>query len=758
MPTTSTFLDIDPSRLEPHEAQVTRRAPPRAEAPLDPRMASLRRQVLDKASGAQTQAGENEERWPSEAQEAFLQQHPWASAYTISTRLTATDASGYGVGYFHLTPMHVPAAVAGPETVKIVTVPLIIRNYRIYPFDVFIYEGTAYPLTEARLTQILRLRDAFTEIDRDIVREEIRSNLASPLSLPSVGNGMDMPYKTSSSATERAAAVGAWIERHRVAAAGSETRDWAKESAGPDVALSQVRERALRENARPLGAYLAPETDPLTGTLRRVRVKVSWASDPDTGRHTVRDISDDLSLEKLSGMFGAEAVDRVLAGHATTVNVVPPDPAAVALAIRSTTPTSARATFGPAGIPTVKTSGAPAAVLSTFVEGQWASTPVRDGDLAVGDTVVGLPVSKHPLVRAPYYSSDTERLAFILTLAGVLMRSSDRRSIGPASSSETTVTPTKPGDGVGPVAVWEEDGAVYAMPLSNNSLQLDGRTFVSAGDYSGPSPSWVAKSDGIVRAYAEMRGDLTMVFLPKQSWIMGGSAIDSKGSPIAFATMPGTAAAEVVTPVTAEDKSTFPDEVKVAMSGARMIVTSERLRGIQAPFDRVGPVEAEFLLASAGVPRDLAVSMVKAAQAAPETVIQARYRAPALGSGVEVATQVIAKVSEVMNRVATQADTVVHQARALAKFSSTFSGALDGQAVDSVLGLGFLTRENILRFVSLVPNLEKTLSYLCSLLIGSRLGFDEVPEEAVSSAIRGLEAVIHGLKAVEYTLASNPQS
>jgi len=69
----------------------------------------------------------------------------------------------------------------------------------------------------------------------------------------------------------------------------------------------------------------------------------------------------------------------------------------------------------------------------------------------------------------------------------------------------------------------------------------------------------------------------------------------------------------------------------------------------------------------------------------------------------------------------------------------------DAQSVDSVLSLGFINEENIARFASAKPMLWEVSHMLAKLLLASRLGMEDIPEEAVRAALMHLQKVIEGL-------------
>jgi len=74
----------------------------------------------------------------------------------------------------------------------------------------------------------------------------------------------------------------------------------------------------------------------------------------------------------------------------------------------------------------------------------------------------------------------------------------------------------------------------------------------------------------------------------------------------------------------------------------------------------------------------------------------------------------------------------------------------DPTAVDTVLSLGFINPENVATFVSFLPQLEAAQGQMCQLLVASRLGLNDVPSGALERAVRSVELVIDGLKAMAF--------
>lgn len=79
----------------------------------------------------------------------------------------------------------------------------------------------------------------------------------------------------------------------------------------------------------------------------------------------------------------------------------------------------------------------------------------------------------------------------------------------------------------------------------------------------------------------------------------------------------------------------------------------------------------------------------------------------------------------------------------LAKEAAVLEDAL---TADKILSLGFLNPENVATFVEMLPSLEACASNLAEMLVASRLGLRDVPEVALERALVALGDTITGLK------------
>lgn len=77
----------------------------------------------------------------------------------------------------------------------------------------------------------------------------------------------------------------------------------------------------------------------------------------------------------------------------------------------------------------------------------------------------------------------------------------------------------------------------------------------------------------------------------------------------------------------------------------------------------------------------------------------------------------------------------------------------DPNSVDAVLSLGLLTPDNLENFVTYLPNFDRTVNQMCELLLGSRLGLEEIPTAAIEKMVRCTEDVIEGLRSLAFQQA-----
>lgn len=70
----------------------------------------------------------------------------------------------------------------------------------------------------------------------------------------------------------------------------------------------------------------------------------------------------------------------------------------------------------------------------------------------------------------------------------------------------------------------------------------------------------------------------------------------------------------------------------------------------------------------------------------------------------------------------------------------------NAQTVDALLALHFVNPDNIAKFVGKIPQLKSAISTLASCLLASRVGMKEIPEDAASTSMHRLIEVVEGLE------------
>jgi hypothetical protein len=145
--------------------------------------------------------------------------------------------------------------------------------------------------------------------------------------------------------------------------------------------------------------------------------------------------------------------------------------------------------------------------------------------------------------------------------------------------------------------------------------------------------------------------------------------------------------------------------------------------------------DAIFLLAGLGVEMNYAAEKLAAAVAfsRPEPIKVACLVAP---KGDQM-KQALEKAAGIVGAIAGFKQPL------LLKEAASFP---DPQMVDTVLSLGFINPENIMTFVSYLPDIEDVQTKMCELLFAVRCGLSNVPQSALERAVRSTEEVIEGLK------------
>jgi hypothetical protein len=151
------------------------------------------------------------------------------------------------------------------------------------------------------------------------------------------------------------------------------------------------------------------------------------------------------------------------------------------------------------------------------------------------------------------------------------------------------------------------------------------------------------------------------------------------------------------------------------------------VNGIEFDFNNLGMGQAKFLLASFGCPG--------------QKIAMVLDRQP--GLPVEIHGLTFPKLASEIEEDTSEAEFIRSLRCNLVKEASVMEEA---EVVDTALSLGFINPENVAKYIQSIPKLKECVSLLSKLLLGSRLGMKNIPEEATTSAVQNILKVIDGLR------------
>lgn len=152
------------------------------------------------------------------------------------------------------------------------------------------------------------------------------------------------------------------------------------------------------------------------------------------------------------------------------------------------------------------------------------------------------------------------------------------------------------------------------------------------------------------------------------------------------------------------------------------------------------PVSAEFLLGVLGVKGPIAKSKIA----------EARKRGHVKLSNLKTITLMAERYKDAEKTASALLQKLPNLARDLIKEAAAME---DEDSVDNLLALNFINPENLSTFISYMPELEATSEKLAEMLLYSYLGEKAIPEGAVDRAMKNLEEVLVGLKAISHAEA-----
>ena len=154
--------------------------------------------------------------------------------------------------------------------------------------------------------------------------------------------------------------------------------------------------------------------------------------------------------------------------------------------------------------------------------------------------------------------------------------------------------------------------------------------------------------------------------------------------------------------------------------------------------DNLEQWQAKFLLASVGMDPTIMPGLFKGAQAVGRATIHGLKQPPLKSEKIAGALPEARRLIKIAKKLKSN----------LIKEASFMDNS---QTVDALLSLNFINPDNIQKFIAKVPSLKSAISNLASLLMASRLGIKEIPEQAVSTSMNRLVEVVDGLESLRAT-------
>jgi len=140
---------------------------------------------------SEAKLSDNADTWAQEVSDELMKQHPYLGTYDVLPVMTETDGDrGFGLGYFQVSSQSAQPPL-GPGTkamraaqgVKVVKIPIVIREGHLLPLDVFIdSEAKSYPLNQTRLRAALYRWQMFDRLKPTVGDARIAEHLYPPAS------------------------------------------------------------------------------------------------------------------------------------------------------------------------------------------------------------------------------------------------------------------------------------------------------------------------------------------------------------------------------------------------------------------------------------------------------------------------------------------------------------------------------------------------------------------------------------------------
>lgn len=645
-------------------------------------------------------------RWPDQILEQFFLDCPYLKDSLVNTKFTKVDSQTQSaIGSVEVT--------AGQF---ILTFPLIIKRGRLSPFDVFIYQGQYFPATESRIRMIVSGEGLVWDTTK---RDETSGSLVEATQTPEMMTDQvtQTQEKTSSVLSKLAFTVNS-ASKDKLLRYIRSNPDLVALSQYPDV--SKVFQRLVDLPVMTDEQYSASLSDLIPIGVLQIRKN-------DDGTYTLLTSSDKFFHPVEQNM----SIDELQTYLGTILD-------------KSWPVIDATNRRGEVTISMMDNSG-DISVLKTKIEEELvADKPgvytckVEDGSLVSGTIVPLYDYNLQPTQLKLFYNS---------SYYAVQDRIAGKQSYGYDAPKGTEPAPglvgaffhkTKP-IAVGPFTITTTSYTRNENGFKSwtiNSVALDGssREFYYTDYYKG----WVLqKEEGVpLNKYNVSMLDFVFVSLDEPVNLVKYDNYFSKEASVRYG-----------------------NRLKVRYSDGRYLMDGAKL----SKYASVGPIllgsgsrksfnfndmshsDSKFFLSTLGYMPPRAEEILKKARhlgsielhkvAFPETIIEKK-------------NELIPRIKKIISSTP----------KVDASFIKQAATAGVEEALDQTLALNLLAPENILYFVSSLPDMELTVQKLAGLLILARLGLKSLSERGVRDTMQGLEQILTILKLYKLSLEGQPET
>jgi hypothetical protein len=665
--------------------------------------------------------GDSEELWPQELLDLFYEQHPYlADGESIPVMTNVNAERGYAAGVIVVKkkPKTVPRDVDAADVTKEIRFPFVIKAKTVSPFDVFIVGESFHPATPGNVERAVFKPEMF-DIARTLPGDVSLVNQLYPPYRSRYGFGTSFeggqggkfasvrmldqltPFLSKADLQRVADTLSNDIELTKKATAHEPLRKALQKLAAVETLSSEDIREARRLSVNP---------DVIQFTMagsNAVRVK-SANSQMFSPQETT------MTFKEAASLLPPELKTQLLASGNVTVGADP--------VVRDSFEENKAVLIKNAGLYSIRRGssdggimhGADALAFTSVVDFDMTSLPVTlavffNGDWAFQDQIAGIPSAE--LHRdVPDFLSKPMRVgdfADMDTYMGSPSSSSDRPSYG--MIDKALAMPK-----LGTVVFVKKN--TTTVPVTIKSIRLNGDHVVLSVTTAMEEILELIPTAGIrrieklgARKYA-IPMDLSVVRLQK--------LVKTHSKPEQY--------------------------VKIASSTVELISDGNVFAFRRHPsLSKLGSTdflnrnEALFLAAAMGIHVPAAEKMMKRAMAGHVVRI----------AGIRPIMTEREKISSVITQLAPLAEKITSMRILLLKEAAVLPNE---DTVDKVLSLNFITPENISLFTGNLPSYVNTCSELAKLLIGVRLGLEEIPEGAVTRAMNSLQGVIEALQSLSY--------